>query len=83
MTTQKELSRINRLVEIILKDGTISKVQLVMRSGISISYYEKLRPFIEEIYPHKVQYDKTTKTWRAITQEEVVNDDWQVLLLKV
>jgi hypothetical protein len=74
MTTQKELSRINRLVEIILKEGTISKVQLVMKSGISISYYEKLKPFIEEIYPHKVRYDKITKNWLAIKSEEIMSE---------
>ena len=75
MTTQKEMSRINRMVQIIQKEGTISKVQLVMRSGISISYYEKLRPFLEEIYPHKIQYDKFTKSWRAVKPEDIEPDD--------
>lgn len=71
MTTQKEMSRINKLVEIIEKEGSINKVHLVMNSGISISYYEKLKPFLEEIFPHKVRYDKETKTWYAIKQEQV------------
>lgn len=74
MTTQKEMSKINKMMEIIQKEETISKVQLVMRSGISISYYEKLRPFLEEIYQHKVRYDKTLKMWKAIRQEEVETD---------
>jgi len=71
MTTQREMSKINRLVEIIEKEGAISKIQLIMRSGISISYYEKLKPFVEELYPHRVRYEKTTKAWYAIRQEEV------------
>jgi hypothetical protein len=71
MTTQKELRRINRLVEIIQKEEKITKVQLVLKSQISISYYEKLKPFLEEIYPHKVRYDKDTKTWEAIKNEEI------------
>lgn len=71
MTTQKEMSKINKMVEIIQKEGVISKVQLIMRSGISISYYEKLKPFMEEIYPHKVQYDKSSKNWRAIRTIEI------------
>jgi len=71
MTSQREMSKINRMVDIIIKEGVISKVQLVMRSGISISYYEKLRPFMEELYPHKIQYDKSMKVWRAIKQEDV------------
>ncbi len=71
MTTQKEMSKINRMVEIIQKEGVISKVRLVMNSRISISYYEKLKPFMEELYQHKVQYDKSMRVWRAIKQENV------------
>lgn len=70
MTTRKEMSKINKLVEIILKEGKISKVRLIMQSGISISYYEKLRPFIEEIYSHKVRYDKEMRMWCGITTNE-------------
>lgn len=75
MTTQKEMSRINRIVEIIEKEGRISKIQLVMKSGISISYYEKLKPFIEEIYPHKVRYDRITKMWYKITSEMIEDEN--------
>jgi len=75
MTTQKEMSRINRIVETIEKEGTISKIQLVMRSGISISYYEKLKPFIEEIYSHKVRYDRITKNWSAIKADNIENEN--------
>jgi len=71
MTTQKEMRKIYRLMEVIQKEKRIGKVQLIMRSGISISYYEKLKPFLEEIYPHKVQYDKLTRTWHAIIQENL------------
>lgn len=69
MTTQKEMSKINKMVELIQKEKTISKVQLVMRSGISISYYDKLKPFMEELYSHRIRYDKDTKAWNAITIE--------------
>lgn len=75
MTTQKEMSRINRIVEIIEKAGTISKIQLVMKSGISISYYEKLKPFIEEIYQHKVRYDQITKNWHKITVNDLEDEN--------
>lgn len=69
MTTQKELSRINKMVTIIQKEQAISKVRLVMMSGISISYYEKLKPFMEEIYQHKIRYDKETKIWKLCDLE--------------
>lgn len=70
MTTQREMSRINKLVEIIHRDGPISKVQLVMQSGMSVSYYDKLKPYLEEIYQHQVRYDRDTKTWHKVTAEE-------------
>jgi hypothetical protein len=66
MTTQKEMRRINKLLEVIQKEGKIGKIRLIMQSGISISYYEKLRPFLEEIYSHKVQYDMNTKMWCSL-----------------
>ena len=69
------MRKINRLVEVILNEKTISKVRLVMQSGISISYYEKLKPFLEEFYSHRVQYDKFTTTWKAIEQPDVNNDE--------
>lgn len=69
MTSQREMRKINRLRDIILKEGSISKIQLIMISGISISYYEKLKPFLEELYLHQVQYDKITRIWKALTQE--------------
>ena len=71
MTSKREMMIINRLLGIIEKEKMISKVQLVMKSGISISYYEKLKPFLEEIYPHRVRYDKSSKMWHAITQKDL------------
>lgn len=71
MTTSKEMSKINRMIEIIQREVTISKVRLVMMSGISISYYDKLKPFMEEIYAHKVRYDKETKTWQSLKMEDM------------
>lgn len=70
MTTQKEMSKINRMMEIVKKNGRIDKFNLVMQSGLSISYYEKLKPFMERIYSHNVSYDKETQTWIWIRAEE-------------
>ena len=73
MTTQRELSRINKLVDIIIKEGCIGKVHLVMISGISIPYFEKLKPYMLEIYDHKIRYDRDTKTFQAIPSQEITN----------
>lgn len=73
MTTRKEMSRMNKMVEIIKKEKRISKVQLVMRSGISISYYDKLRPFMAELFQHTIRYNKDDGVWESI-ESEVVNE---------
>lgn len=73
MTTRKEMSRMNRMVETIKKEKRISKVQLVMKSGISISYYEKLKPFIEELFAHSIRYNRDDKVWESI-ESEPLND---------
>ena len=69
MTTRKEMQNINKLVRIIQKEGHISKVQLILNSGFGISSYEKLKPFLEEIYPHKVQYDRTARIWKNVEEK--------------
>ena len=61
----------NRLLGLIKKHKEIDKFDLIMNSGISISYYEKLKPFMERIYAHNVQYDKETKKWRWIREDEL------------
>lgn len=66
LTTRKEMTRINRLFEVIKREKTISKVQLVMQSGVSISYFEKLRPFLLEIYGNYIEYDKDLKLFKYV-----------------
>ena len=66
MTTRKEMSKMNRMVETIKRERKISKVRLVMQSGISISYYEKLKPFVEELFGDFVRYNKDDRMWEAI-----------------
>jgi len=69
MTSQREMSKIRKMIQIILKVGKISKVQLVMQSGISISYYEKLKPFMEELFEEQIRYDKESRLWMVIEDE--------------
>ena len=71
MTTRKEMSKMNRMVETIRKEGKISKVRLVMQSGISISYYEKLKPFVEELFADSIRYNKDERMWEAIDSVDI------------
>lgn len=74
MTTRGEISKMNRMVEIIRKNKSISKIQLVIASGISNSYYEKLKPYMEELFKDIV-YDKQTKTWHQIEHEDIQSNE--------
>ena len=75
MASQKEMRKMDRMVRIIEQERVITKVQLVMKAMISISYYEKLKPFMEELYAHRIQYDKHTTTWRTIRNKELETED--------
>ena len=70
MTTRGEMKKMNLLVNIIRRNGHINKIQLVIASDISNSYYEKLKPFILALF-HDVDYDKTTQTWHAMQIQDV------------
>ncbi len=73
MTTRKEMSKMNRMVETIRKEKKISKVRLVMQSGISISYYEKLKPFVEELFANSVRYNRDERMWEAIESQDLTD----------
>ena len=73
MTTRKEMTRINRIVEQIEKNSPISRVKLIMACGISVSYFDKLKPFILELYPHKVRFDAETKLWYKMESGEIMS----------
>ena len=51
------MSRINRLVEIIQKEKKVSRINLIMASGMSISYFDKLKPFLLTIYQEQIRYE--------------------------
>ncbi len=74
MTTRGEMSKINKIIEVIEKNAPISKVHLVIKTGMSISYFDKIKPFVEEIYPHKVRWDKETKLWYVVSSTDMENE---------
>ena len=67
------MSKMNRMVETIRKEKKISKVRLVMQSGISISYYEKLKPFVEELFANSVRYNRDERMWEAIESQDLTD----------
>ena len=66
MASKKDMKKMNAMVAEIKKSKSIDRIQLVMRTGISVSTYDKLRPYMAEIFKHSVAYDATEKTWRSL-----------------
>ena len=71
MTTRREMSRLNEMLSIIQSEGQISKVQLVIKARIGISYFDKLRPFLLEIYADFIRFDKDTKMFVSLQKPQV------------
>ena len=71
LTTRKEMSKMSRMVDLIRKNKKITKVHLVIQTHISISSYEKLKPFMEELFAQSVRYNSVDRMWEAIEAETV------------
>jgi len=52
----KFMSRINRIAERIRSEGSLSIMDIIMHESLSISYVEKIRVVILEMFPD-IQYD--------------------------
>jgi len=70
MVSRKEMSRLGHLAKLVRENKTISRRQLILGSGISISYCEKLLPYIPELFTDII-FEKSTNTYQAIQAEEV------------
>ncbi len=65
MTTRQMYYHANRIKEIVKQHGKIHKFDLVEQARISLSSYEKLKPWIEYRFGDFVSYNKMTKEWVA------------------
>ena len=52
--------------EIICERKRIHKFALINELKISLSYYEKLKPWFEYTFPDFARYDRATKEWVCI-----------------
>jgi hypothetical protein len=53
-----------RIKQIIETEGEIHKYDLIEKTRISLSTYDKLKPWILYKFQEFVSYDKETKIWR-------------------
>ena len=55
----------NRIKEIIKEAGEIHKYDLIEEARISLSTYEKLKPWILYRFSDFVSYDRLTQKWKS------------------
>ena len=59
----------NKIKEIIKEAGEIHKFDLIEQARISLSTYEKLKPWIEYRFSDFVSYNRETKMWKWEVEE--------------
>jgi len=79
MTSRSMYSRANRIKEIIKSEKTIHKYDLMDRARISMSTYEKIKPWLEYRFADFFSYDKEKKTWNWMVEENTEEKiKWEV-----
>jgi len=63
MGSKSQFKITNKWIAIVSEFKRINKFLLIDQLGISISYYEKLKPWIEYKFPDFISYDRETKDW--------------------
>jgi len=62
--------RAKRIIDLIQKEKKIHKFELIRVIGISISTYEKLKPWLEYTYSHVLRYEKETQQWIFVEKDD-------------
>ena len=68
MTRSSEIRIMTRMVQIILKHGTIHNYDLREKLNISKSQYNSVKPDLERQFGWKVRYNKQTKCWEKVEE---------------
>ena len=72
MASQVDMMNMNKIVDVIRDKKRASHIDVVMMSGLSISVYEKLRPYVTQLFIHKVRYNKPEKMWEWIEDTKII-----------
>ncbi len=63
----------NRFKELVRKEGKIHKFEIINQLRISISTYEKLKPWLEYTFSKFMKYNKEEKMWEWIVEKSGKN----------
>ena len=70
MVSSSERQKMNRMYAKIKEFGVIGRTELQKECGnMPIATYNKLKPYFEELYEGKVDYDKQKKIWFDIAPQ--------------
>ena len=70
MPSRKEMAKLAHLAKIVRERKKILRQELILASGFSISYCEKLLPYLPVLFTDII-YDKSTNMYEATETEEV------------
>ena len=79
MAATAQLKKATQFVQIIQKEGSIHKYDLMDKMSMGIPSYDQLKPYIEYRYGHYVEYIPKTKHWMA---KEVIETEASKALLE-
>jgi len=69
MATKNQHKLARKIIDIVKKYGRINKFDLMDEVGISISTYEKIKPWLERRFYEFIKYEKSTKEWVNVGNE--------------
>ena len=70
MTRSSEIKIMTRMIQIILKQGTIHNFDLREKLNLSKSQYNSVKPDLERQFGWQVRYNKSTKCWEKVEEDE-------------
>ena len=70
MTRSNEIKTMTRMIQIILKQGSIHNFDLREKLNISKSQYNSIKPDLERQFGWQVKYNKQTKSWEKVEDDD-------------
>jgi len=72
MASKTDLNNCQKLLKVLQSNKDCDRVDLIIKSGLSASTFDKLKAIFLRIYEHEVDYNPDTKRYRLI---ETVKSD--------
>lgn len=69
MVSKKEMRMLQTMHSLIKEEAPISKIEVILRTSVSITYYDKLKPFLVHLYKD-IAYDTKTHNWILLQEGE-------------